>query len=809
MNTTESLRQSRIARTLIVPILVMFFLCYAAHAQDCNMIGTSIDEYPAGTTFVGSEIVLPAVRVGVPASFVIPINTTGFSSSIYAEVGSCDDITDNHMLVPVGNTLQVTVNKRCPLGMENYLSFTYKVVKDGCNDELKMFKIPVIRDSAKIVLALDISGSMGLNVAGTSDKRIDALKTSVNAFIPKLEEFRVDGDSLGLTYFSSETYEPASTYFDKDFVEITSNEEPVLQNYSSYKVSSDLGTRSPMQMTAMGLGLINARDKLLNNNRLGSNTQKMVFLFTDGLQNYGPLVNVDGNSLSNNDSLNHKSGWARDSVRYFTIATWEAGYAPEILNTIATKSGGSAMHVFGDAPELNDWFNTNLYNLLNDGSPQIVFVNKGQQLKGSTSVNFKLNKNIAKLLIEVFSANDDSISLKLTKGTNVITPIKITDGKGYRLYSFRFPQSVASNVSVDSGGDWVLTLTGRSALPYTVTAIVDDHLFKYNCTLNKPIYTVGDTLQFQAKLSYAGKPLSGRCRVKALVLKPGDDVGHLLATYPTPKFQKFPDVISPANLKLQSLMERNTKFRHALQPKNHPVELTSLGNGLFSGKFISTELTGVYNIVFLIEVELKGVGRIDRTTTLSTVFKFGNVDSHKPKIDVVSLGNGRKKLMVNIVPRNKYGYLMGPGFIPMQGGALTPKSRSKTCSVGIGSAIRVDIKGEGAAPVGKSQSRDVAMYIDGITDNLDGSYSIAVANVPDNTNPEISIAIYDEPLYDGKVWPVPMWLYALVVLFAIMLLIVRYSKMKSHNILRAILLIVTIGLLVIIYLHSKGIAIIF
>ena len=779
-------------------------------AQPCNMLSNNITDYPAVSYLGGAgEIILPAVRVGVTTSFTIPINVTDYTVSTSTEEGSCTEIFNNYTLNTAGNIIEVTINKRCPLGMENYLSFVYTVSKTGCSPESKTFQIPVIRDSAKIVLTLDISGSMNSNVVGSSQKRIDALKTAVNAFIPKLEEFQKEGDSLGLTYFSSMVYQPSSSNFNKEFIKITNNDEPVAANYASYKVFNDLSARSPMQMTAMGSGLIDAKNKLLKYNTHGSNTKKMVFLFTDGLQNYGPLVNTDGNSLNNGtDSLNNKSLTTRDSVKYFTIATWEAGMAPEILNTIATKSGGQAIHVIGGTPTLNDWFNTNLYNLLNEGSPQIVFVKKCENLLARASFDFNINENIDKMLVELFSANDDSIVLNLRKGKQVIRPNKIINGNGYKIFTYHFPKSSPKG-KITSGGDWFIDLSGRSSKPYTITAFVDDHLLKYNCTLNKPIYTVGDTLQISARLSYAGKPVNESCKVKAIILKPGNDVGHMLATYPTPKWKSNLDIKSAANLKFQTLMENDSSFIKSLQSKEHIVELENLGDGVFRGQFTNTELTGIYNIVFVINSELKGIGKIERTTTLSTVFKFGNVEPQDPKIDIIPKSGGRKNLVINIMPKNKYGYLMGPGFVPTQSNGTTLKSGIKHPSFEIGSAIKVEIlspKNKGKdLKSNKNEQFNNEIYIEEINDNLDGSYSIVVANVPENTNPDVNISVKDEPLYKGKIWPVPIWIYIIVIISIVLLLLSRYVKLISNKPIRILLLLITIGLLVTIYLQNSGI----
>ncbi len=67
-----------------------------------------------------------------------------------------------------------------------------------------------------------------------------------------------------------------------------------------------------------------------------------------------------------------------------------------------------------------------------------------------------------------------------------------------------------------------------------------------------------------------------------------------------------------------------------------------------------------------------------------------------------------------------------------------------------------------------------------INDNLDGSYSIVVANVPESTNPEVNISVKDEPLYKGKIWPVPIWFYVIVIISIVLLLLSRYVKLINN-----------------------------
>jgi len=778
--------------------------------QSQTLISRNILDYPDGTVFPGSfpgSIILPAAHLKTSTTYTIPLLVTApytiTMSSIY---GDCDDITNNQLVTNIDNVVTIVVNKKCAGSEDNYLNFRFNISKSGYTPEWQVFKVPILRDSVKVVLTLDISGSMHLDVQGGTTTRIVALKNAVNILVPNLESFQQEGDSLGLTYYSSIVYQPSTTYFPKNFVKITSTDEVTPSNYASYKVQNDLSPRVPLQMTAMAKGLLNAKSKLLKQKEKTPNTRRMVFLFTDGLQNYGPQVDVNGNSITSGmDSLNNRSIFPKDSIRYYTIATWEAGLAPEILDSIATNSGGEALHVVQTSPTLDEWFSVQLCNMLADGSPQIVMRKAFNSITGTSSYSFNLNQNVPRVVVEFLGITSDDVRLTVKKdGVDLTSKTKYRYGERFKFLTFDFPINASPNIA--SGGNWEITIVGNTQNAHNLIVLADDHLFKYKCDLDKSIYTVGDTIHFYTKLAYVDSLLSGTTNsVKAILLKPGDDIGQLLSTYPTPPIDSTVDMSSGTVYKFQELMAHDTSFYNALLPSEQSIELTNVGNGVYRGSYSNTALAGIYNVIFLINGELSGVGKFERTTMVSSVFKFGQVVEEQPvTVDSIppattsntgSTNSGSATTgtshhhkgdhILKIKPKNKFGYPMGPGF-------------ASTIKV----VINPGKKKENTVTQKRSSSEP---FVREIVDNLDGCYYIVIANLPSGSNPDIRISVRGEVSYQGKICPIPYWIYILLGIIILLVLLLRFFKTKNSSIYNVILWILAMLVLLIIVLQYFGV----
>ncbi|MBI9055427.1 MAG: VWA domain-containing protein [Bacteroidales bacterium] len=749
-----------------------------------QMISQNSLDYPPESTFSscpgGSCLIsLPPARFNQDYQVTIPLTApiTTHVFSISNVNGSCTEITSNHTVTNTVNTIDFIVTERCAAGTSNSLSFTLNV-DDGVNPvEQQNFIIPIIRDSVKLVLALDVSGSMILPVTGGTGTRLDALKEAVYALVFKLEELKQGlGDSLSLTYFSSTVIDP-NIPISKDFIVIDND----FTQWSWNEVHSDLDPRIPMQMTAMGEGLLHAKNKLKLDN--SENLKRLVFLFTDGLQNWGNQVKADGISYTaTNDSLNNYSTNPKDSIQYFPIATWGAGAEPVILQEIANKSDGEVLYVT-PATDLTDWFNNQLVNMLDQGSPQIVLNKSISNLSGDLSIPFSMNEHVNTLLIQLNTT--DNVELSIIKdGVNLNSRARVNSSDNFTILSYHFP--IINDPAINSGGDWKIILKGETQNPLSLSVIVDDHYLDYECTSNKSLYTVGDVIQLKTTLTHIGDAIVGSGNtVTAIVLKPGDDLGDLLSTYDTPELDdSLVDVDEGASQKFNELMMNDTSFFNALLPNEQIVNLTDEGNGVFSGYFSATELAGFYNIIYLMDGEIVNFGKFKRRKTKSVVFVFGQVEEEEPEVvenaPPSSSGSNKGLTVLKIRPRNKYDKYMGPGF----------KSKIK---------LQINPKYTKTRKIAVAQKNifEKIPVISEIKDNLDGSYYLYIANL-DTDKWNFSIIVNDEVLHNYSK-SFPWWVY--LILIILILLVYLYKKSGGIKVLIWILLIIWLAIII---LHYMG-----
>jgi len=797
--------------TLLLSMLFPFF-CSAQ-----IIISTSLTDYPAGTTLDGSTFVLSGVHLNEIKDYTLPVLVVlPYVITPSLEQGSCSEITNNNNVSVVDDVVSVEVIEKCNLNESSFLTFTLSASKSGFVPEQHNFRVPILRDSSKVVLTLDVSGSMGQTLDDGTTTRLDALKDAVNMLMPNLQDFQQEGDSLGITYFSTNVIQPDIANFPSNFIGITPSSEP-MGSSSHMNVFTDLSPRTPMQMTAMGSGLLDAKAKLLFEKEKSPNTKRMAFLFTDGRQNQYPRVLDDGIELEDGSFLNDNQANPKDSIRYFVIATWDAGVIIETLVKIGEESGGATSYVNPDTstdPDLYTWFIDQLTKMLTDGSPQLIINKKSKGIVDSLAYEFDLNENITRLAINLSFIKDDSLII-IVKNDDVDITHNATKlvGDNFQNLCFNFP--VLENDITQSRGKWKLIVKGNTENSYHMAVIADDHYLKLNNKIDKKIYTVGDTMHISADLFYLGEALvSPNNSVQAIVLKPGDDLGNLLATYDTPEMDSLVDMNNDASAKFQELMENDSIFYNSILPTEQIVNLTNEGDGHFSGFFDKTELTGIYNVIFLIKGETDGSGSFERTDIISSVFKFGQIVVEIPEIvdsppvidttivtDTTAVvvdsikGNQTSvnKTILRIRPYNKFGYYMGPGFKSK----IKVKINKKPLRFVKAVKAQVSTHNEHSASVSDP-------YIEKIVDRLDGSYFIYLANVGYKDNPNINITVRGESLYDGNLRPIPVWFYILFIILVIVLsLVIKYNpELKTFKNLIWILILIW---LVIYLLHRYGI----
>lgn len=744
--------------------VVMFFLSLLTFFSSTNLYSQNIIsrdavDYPSGfvnsacatSPYTGCIITLPPAKYGESYSFAIPLKSGIVRSDINFIFNPITNCSEGAISFTSDGKVEMLAASSCRPEINNFVEIDLNTISnsDGTSDAQKYY-LPILRDPIKVVLVLDMSGSMSLPVPGGTIVRWQVLKNAVELFVQKLEAFKQDRDSVGVTYFSTELTQPGSP-IGSGFIAIDTTVAP----RSSAIIQSDMLGKGPTYLTAMGKGLLNAKLKLNDNNPI--NARKLVLLFTDGLQNVEPLVNPDGITLSPGSyALNNGPCAALDSVHYYTIGMGDITLVPEILGQIAKSNGGVSLTTITGANEgeIYDFFQDQFANMLTGSSPQVVSRKTGFLSASGTTYSFPINGNVSKLYFEFINPDAANATFKLEKGGKDLTAFaKITSGTFYKTLNIPLP--ILTPELVNSEGDWNLTISGNSSKKFSLACFVDDHFVSFSCQPQKSVYTVGDTLVLNASLQYAGKPLTGDAnKVQVVLLKPGDDLGDLLATYTDRRTDSLKDVEPGAETKFLHLMQSDSSFYKELLPTSQVIDLTEDGAGVFKGSYRNTDLTGTYQLMFMVNGEVPGAGKFERQKKYSAVFKFGQISERSTEIDATistppastTHDNNGSIATITIKPKNKFGYYLGPGYL----------SRIK---------LTVDPK----------QGR-----VKSAKDNLNGSYTFVVTNIPLNVKPDVRINVMGELLYQGK-FPTPRIHFWQYLIFILLVLLLFFRYVNAHT----------------------------
>lgn len=611
---------------------LLFILTISANAQ---IISRSPGDYPGGEVppICGTNpsdptciIILPPSLPGVDYHFQIPLISEPRSNCLFTIIQTTPCESGSPIPNSTAGDIDMPATSRCkPLGVNNYIEIEVNLnvilgPNVGQSDVIK-YRLPVLRDPVKVALVLDISGSMGWVIPGGTDIRWNVLKNAVELFVKKLEISQQDGDSIALSYFTTNLVTP-NPPLNIGFIDITDeNANPSTTD----TITKDMNSRGPLSSTAMGKGLLDGKNKLDNNDPIGA--RKIVLLFTDGLQNVHPLVNSDGRTFTTVlDVLNDCPCSTLDSIYYYSIGLGSSTLVPAILSQISTANGGVSLSITTGAdtePEIHNFFQNQFANMLEGGSPQIVGRKIGNLSSGDITYKFNINNVISRVFFELIHDENANINISVKKGDAVLEDHIIEKtGDFYKLVNIEFP--IINDEIIYGGGEWEVTISGESSSQFYLTCFADDHFLKYPSNLDASIYKTGDTIKFNSNLKYAGSPLiSQNDSVSVVLIKPGDDIGHLLTTYETQLTDSLVDYTDAAQNKLVTLLNNDASFFSALLPEEQVIKLENNGNGNFSGIYTNTDLTGVYQAIFLIKGEIPSIGKFERIKQLSAVMEFG------------------------------------------------------------------------------------------------------------------------------------------------------------------------------------------
>jgi hypothetical protein len=415
--------------------LILIFLLVSATCSS-QIISTDVLNtllYPSGTS-LHKGIVFPVQYYNDVVNYTIPL-TGGVYTTATVDFDTtyvtfpCDIVKHSSTFKFTSKDLgiiTVTPGSFCAGSTTDTIYFEIKAsYNGGAEIDTRVFKIPLNRLPVKTVLVMDISGSMG------------ELTT---------EFFRQNNsDSLGLTYFTTNTIQPNPPIKDGFTVVTAYTDSPTTLDL----INTDMTGRGPLNTTAMGKGLFNAKTKLKKDS--AHKFRKIAVLFTDGLQNVAPFVSViDGNTLTDGTVLNDP-GSKIDSIRYYTIASWLPGDTPPVLSMIAKASHAECKHTTSTTDptdEVPDFFMAQLESILHGESPQIVGTAVGKVNHSQVIHTINLNNNISRAAFVFTYSKGDTIEVTVEKD-GIQLPVIQLPGNNYKIIGLEFP--LAGNNTGTSG----------------------------------------------------------------------------------------------------------------------------------------------------------------------------------------------------------------------------------------------------------------------------------------------------------------------------------------------------------------------
>ncbi|MFM9840668.1 MAG: vWA domain-containing protein [Cyclobacteriaceae bacterium] len=750
--------------------LVTIFLSVASHAQIMcsNELGTfdyaSIADHTIPFTFyydVSAGTPVTSVDyftlINAPSGCGLGTATaTWVLTELNVVTGSVVALGNVNLSSASGTTTKVR-------GIPNTTSSPYRFeikMTVGATDYKQQFIIYVTKPMS-VSLVLDVSGSMGAqadpSIPGVT--RLDVLKAGAGKFLNYFRFFSTSttgitiADRVGVVYFTGST-----TTFPASGILVASADCVTDPVNCVDNIIADINSKTPQNSTGMGKGVI---EGLKQQASAPVSPIRNIVLFTDGIQNV-PLPEITGTSPPTPTAFFAAGAAAADyapglpagtllsnvaagysDIKISTIGLAVSGSYFDNLNNISRATGG----YFNGVPitktaDLDNAFLFNLTKIMRGGSPQIVDIARGNLVSGTTSTEFTINKNVTALVIDVVSFKNPEMGLIIEKDAQNVTSLgKIIAGNGYKGFSIKLPQKITSGQLL-AEGKWTVKLSGQQNEDYKVTMIADDHALDYEGKIASN-GKVSNPLSLGLNLNFRKGPIKD-ATVKALVLKPGQDLGSLLATTETKRGKDLPGTadLSAGNIKLQQLLQDPTIFQ-SLLPKEQLVTLTSNNDGTYSGSFAQTDVTGLYQVIFSIEGNGAEVGHYIRTEMQSTVLLLDDVVLNASSPNVVQ---SKDTLRISIRPKSVSGLYLGPDY-----------------------SSRITV----TTSAGK---------VDKIIDNVDGSYTIVIGGVPDGTDPVISLSVLDQKIYDGKAsglgqawWAKYWWIWILLIL----ILFVLYKILKK------------------------------
>ncbi len=557
-----------------------------------------------------------------------------------------------------------------------------------------------ISDPIDTVMVLDRSGSMLWSVPGDNPEgfatRRDALGAGVDIFLADVIALAPPADStLGLTLFSSKALDVPA------FVSVRTPVDVALAT----EVAGEIGPGAPSHSaapgcdwsstpencewgsTSIGAALQDGLAKLSG----GSGTHsKVLVLFTDGEQNTAPYVTTDGLKICAASSDPAACAGAPEidaDVRIISVGIGDPSSSyHSVLQNLANESRFGT-YISANAPTpadfpcaagIADAFQCVASYALAGNSPQMVSYSSGILADTPKTMDpFEVNAGVEMVLLSIsFERDIDPSSLEdlsswiainkdQTDVTSQFSVVGTIDQSRHVLVQAVFPQ--AAGMSTDPfmpQGRYTVTLTRPETISgdiaYRALIFVDDRSLAMSWGVGEPAAPRADeTFSPSMHLTWQGMPLENAA-VTAQVLRPGDDLGDVLA--------KMPDVdlalkatgaesASVGQRKYLSLL-KDSELVLKIAPTSgyHPLQYK--GSGAYDTSYDPNLISGVYQIRYDVSADVVGYGRVQRVAVQSVYVRPGIIDATASVISKTLRGTN---LSIKLRPKTTYGKYIGPG----------------------------------------------------------------------------------------------------------------------------------------------------
>jgi len=556
------------------------------------------------------------------------------------------------------------------------------------------------RNPVDIILALDLSGSMRYSVPGSDIDltKIQLLQQAVEIFVRTWAMHAIDGDRIGVVYFSDNTSSMAGT--PPILMDVVANADAIV---------ADATAKTAGGCTAIGGALQVGYDNFEN-----SDNKKVIILFTDGEQTTNPFVDEEGDParlkirvIPSDGALPFDAYWCSTStaeapdgttivpdgqflyeheIQIHTIGVGVDGAGFEdLVERISDQTDG--LHHFTSAPdeELDIFYTNDLINSLKTGTLELVKTDKGTLTRGEIkTLSIPVNKAAKSLTIALSWKNElrkDVLTVTVNApGGSTVIPSKVSQGDFFNISNFAFPAK-SKEGEIAHWGNWTVEIrshTEVASVKYQFSAIVDDPCFHFSFGFLRKDYGTGGPITLTATLTQNGRPLPAADGVWVNVTSPAQPIGNLLSEYlPKVKLEdvgkyksdktreiypwRFDAMLAAllADPKVASLMRAKVASRIRLYDdgrKEHGD--LKARDGIYSNILTATQIPGNYE--FRLDVlTSSGCGKVARTEAMSTLVGINAFNPRRSFAKAVPLW--KDLYAITVRPADDYGNLLGPG----------------------------------------------------------------------------------------------------------------------------------------------------